>query len=241
MHHTWIAANIATKIDGYFGWISWLWSCGQAAVHCHGAIAEARCIFSPKTSDIERRTKLYNRPERRRLLRRRRRIISGAAKLPCTTSIADHDAPPKGTTSNHQVWYSPGLLGMSAGCGMWQPWLGYCRPTGLCTAQRPQCCRPLRRHRGRTCYRPATCHHIHWPFINHTRYTTSSPSEPQPCMVKVVRFPLRIPPTNLISLVSITTHTQCCCWVQHREHTILPFSALSIISLVMFVGATSNR
>lgn len=21
MHHTWIAANIATKIDGYFGWI----------------------------------------------------------------------------------------------------------------------------------------------------------------------------------------------------------------------------
>ena len=127
-----------------------------------------------------------------------------------------------------------------AGCGMWQPWLGYCRPTGLCTAQRPQCCRrPLRRHRGRTCYRPATCHHIHWPFINHTRYTTSS--LPQPCMVKVVRFPLRIPPTNLISLVSITTHTQCCCWVQHREHTILPFSALSIISLIMFVGATSNR
>ena len=120
---------------------------------------------------------IHSRPERRRLVRRRRRrIISGAAKLPCTTSIADHDAPPKGTTSNHQVWYSPGLLGMSAGCGMWQPWLGYCRPTGLRTAQRPQCCRPLRRHRGRTCYRPATCHHIHWPFINHTRYTTSSPS-----------------------------------------------------------------
>ena len=130
-----------------------------------------------------------------------------------------------------------------AGCGMWQPMLGYCRPTGLCTAQRPQCCRrPLRRHRGRTCYRPATCHHIHWPFINHTRYTTNS--LPQPCMVKVVRFPLRIPPTNLISLVSITTHTH---WSAVAEcsienlHTILPFSGLSIISLIMFVGATSNR
>ena len=224
MHHTWIAANIATKIDGYFGWISWLWASSSPLPWCN---SRSQMHFQSKNK-WHRKTNeaIHSRPERRRrrLLRRRRRIISGAAKLPCTTSIADHDAPPKGTTSNHQVWYSPGLLGTSAGSGMWQPWLVYGRPTGLCTAQRPQCCRPLRRHRGRTCYRPATCHHIHWPFINHTRYTTSS--LPQPCMVKVVRFPLRIPPTNLISLVSITTHTQCCCWVQHREHTQFSLSLL---------------
>lgn len=115
MHHTWIAANIATKIDGYFGWISWLWASSSPLPWCN---SRSQMHFQSKNK-WHRKTNeaIHSRPERRRrrLLRRRRRIISGAAKLPCTTSIADHDAPPKGTTSNHQVWYSPGLLGMSAG------------------------------------------------------------------------------------------------------------------------------